>query len=663
MDKHVHSGDAINFLNPVSGYTVAYWQANQTALDAGPNFNIDDTAAHIQVALNGLSADSHISQIVITDNASIVLTAAKLTSDAAALGKLINGDNSPATLTVKDTALHIGNNFATIGTSAQVTSVIISDNGIVTITASQMSNNQNVLGELVNADASAVNVTLKDSAAHIQASGILDVASAHLSTITSIVVSNSAVMTLTAGQIANDAAALAEVTNNNGNPVTFKVSDTGANIGANLDALQANTQITTITDSDNSAINLTIAQFSSDAGALGKIVNANAGTVSFHVGDTAANISSDFDSLNNSSNVTKITVTDSATNEVTITASQAANDTAALNELFKADGTTAAKVEVSDTAANISAALGALNSNAHVDKIVITDSSNPLTLTAGQVVSDTTALSEIQGSYSIAVTDTAANITANLNALQSNSHVTTITVSNNAEITVSIAQLTSDSTVIGELHNQDASAVHVIVSDTAANIGAAIDSLNSNTLVDKIIVNNSGGNEVTITVAQAAADTTVLGELYQSYGILINSVAVSDTAANIQAAFDALNGNAHVDKIIVSNSASAEVTISVSQAATDTTALRHLVQQNGQAVFVAVSDTASAISGAFDALNTNTHVDKIIVSDSSEVTISGCTGCLRYGGAGRVVPGRRHDGGACRGRRHSGEHLRLRSMP
>ena len=212
-----------------NNYTVAFWEANQSTLDAGPNFNIDDSAANIQAALNALNGDAHISQIIIADNGPITLNVAKLTTDATALSKLINQDSSPAQLTVRDTAAHIGNSFATIGASSQVTSVVISDNAVVTLTASQVSNNQQVLGELVNANATAAQVTLKDSAAHIQTDGTLDIVEAHLSTITSIVVSNSAIMTLTASQIANDAGALAIVTNNNSGPVSFRVSDTGAN--------------------------------------------------------------------------------------------------------------------------------------------------------------------------------------------------------------------------------------------------------------------------------------------------------------------------------------------------------------------------------------------------------------------------------------------------
>jgi hypothetical protein len=613
-----------------NNYTVAFWEANQSTLDAGPNFNIDDSAANIQAALNALNGDDHISQIIIADNAAVSLNVAKLTSDATALSKLINQDNSAAQLTVRDTAAHIGGGFATIGASSQVTSVVISDNSVVTLTASQMTNNQAVLGELANANATAVNVTLKDTAVHIAAGTTLDVVEAHLSTITSIVVSNSFAMTLTASQIANDGGALALVTNNNGNDVSFKVADTGANIGTNLNALQANGQITVITDTDNSAINLSIAQFTSDATALSKIVNADSSSVSFHVSDTAANITSNLDALSANVHVTQIIVTNSAGHEVNVTVAQITSDSAALAELFNSDGTTHANVNVIDTSANISAALDALNSNTQVNSIAV----NPLValnLTASQVANDTTALGEItNGGYTIHVSDTAAHITANLNALQANSHVNQIVVSDNNEITVSVTQLTTDATAIGELSNQNASTVHVIVADTAGTIAAQIGALNGNTLVNKIVVTDSATNEVTITAAQAAADSTVLGELFLANGTTPAHVAVLDNAANISGAFDALNANSHVDKIIVNNSPS-EVTISVAQAAADSTALGELFQSNGTTpAHVAVNDTAANISAAFDALNANTHVDKIIVNDGpvhapitlNEVTIS-----------------------------------------
>ncbi len=91
-----------------------------------------------------------------------------------------------------------------------------------------------------------------------------------------------------------------------------------------------------------------------------------------------------------------------------------------------------------------------------------------------------------------------------------------------------------------------------------------------------------------------------LGELFLADGTTAAHVAVSDTASAISGAFDALNANTHVDKIIVSDAN--EVTISVAQAASDTVALGELFLTGGTTpAHVAVSDTASAISGAFDA--------------------------------------------------------------
>jgi PII-like signaling protein len=608
-------------------YTVAFWQANQSSLDSGPPFNINDNAANIGAALNALNGDTNISSIIISDNAAITLVVARLTSDAAAISKLVNQDASPVQLTVNDTGAHIANGFATIGTNPLVTVVKISDNAALTLTASQVTSNLGTLNEIVNANATTASIIVKDTAVHLASA--LDTLETHLANtnadITSIVVSNSFVLTLTAAQIANDGAALALISNNNSNPVTFKVADTAAQITAHLDALQANTQITQITDTDNAAITVSVAQITADATALGKVVNANASALTLIVNDTASAIQAAFNSLNGNSEITKIVVNDSSSNEVTITVAQSISDAQALAHLFKADGTTPAKVEVSDTSAHISASFDSLNGNTHVDKIVITDSATPLALSAVQVATDTTALGEIQGSYTIHVTDTAAHITANLNALQSNGHVTQVLVSDNQEITVSVAQLTSDATVIGELQNANTSTVHVIVADTAAAIALALNALNSNALVNKLVVSDSATHEVTITANMATNDTTALNELFKANGTTPATVAVFDSAANIGSHLDALNGNSHVDKVIVSDSATNEVTMNVARSQSDTTLQNELFNSNGTTpAHIAVNDTAAHIAGGFDSLAANSHVNKIVVSDSStnEVTIT-----------------------------------------
>jgi hypothetical protein len=617
-------------LDDLNSYTVAFWQANQSTLDQGPPFNIADTATNIGNALNALNGDTDISQIIITDNTAISLNVARLTSDATAISKLVNQDSSPVQLTVNDTAAHIGNGYATIGTNPLVTVVKISDNSPVTVTASQFTSNLNVVSELVNANSTAAQIIVKDTAVHIaSALDTIETYVVHITTasafVSSIVVSNSFALTLTAAQVANDGDALAIVVNNNGNPVTFKVADTAANITSHLDALQANGQITQITDTDNAAITVTVAQITADATALGKVVNANASPLTLIVNDTAAHIQAAFNGLSGNSEITKIVVSDSATNEVTITVAQSISDSQALSHLYQADGTTAAHVKVSDTSANISASFDALNGNTHVDKIVITDSATPLALNAVQVATDTTALGEIQGSYSIHVTDTALHVGANLNALQSNGHVTQIVVSDNAEITVSVAQLSSDATVIGELQNANASTVHVIVADTAAAIALALNALNGNALVNKLVVSDSATHEVTITANMATNDTTALNELFKADGTTPATVAVFDSAANIGSHLDALNGNSHVDKVIVSDSATNEVTMNVARSQSDTTLQNELFNANGTTpAHIAVNDTAAHIAGGFDSLAGNTHVNKIIVSDSAtqEVTIT-----------------------------------------
>ncbi len=107
--------------------------------------------------------------------------------------------------------------------------------------------------------------------------------------------------------------------------------------------------------------------------------------------DTAANISAAFDGLSGNAQVSAIVVSDSATHEVSVTVAQLTSDAAGLAELFQANGTTPATVTVTDTAANISAAIATLDSSAQVNAIVISDNA-PLVLNAGQVVADPTAL-------------------------------------------------------------------------------------------------------------------------------------------------------------------------------------------------------------------------------------------------------------------------------
>ena len=88
----------------------------------------------------------------------------------------------------------------------------------------------------------------------------------------------------------------------------------------------------------------------------------------------------------------------------------------------------AGTIAIADTAANVSANINALNADAQVTAITLTGTGKPtLALTVAQALNDTNALGAItNGSYAIAVTDTPANVAANFDALNADTHVTSI---------------------------------------------------------------------------------------------------------------------------------------------------------------------------------------------------------------------------------------------
>ena len=75
--------------------------------------------------------------------------------------------------------------------------------------------------------------------------------------------------------------------------------------------------------------------------------------------------------------------------------------------------------DVSDLAAKVAANFDALNADANVNSILLIDFTAPtLSLDAAQALGDTTALSKIASPYTIAIADTAANVDANLAAIR-----------------------------------------------------------------------------------------------------------------------------------------------------------------------------------------------------------------------------------------------------
>ena len=110
---------------------------------------------------------------------------------------------------------------------------------------------------------------------------------------------------------------------------------------------------------------------------------------------------------------------------------------------------------------------------------------------------------------------------------------------------------------------------NIAIADTAANVSANIGALNGDADVTSISLTGTGTPTLALTVAQALDDTHALGAITNaSYAI-----AVTDTAANISANFDALNADTHVTSIAPSGSGTQTLTLTLTQALNDTRAL------------------------------------------------------------------------------------------
>ena len=170
---------------------------------------------------------------------------------------------------------------------------------------------------------------------------------------------------------------------------------------------------------------------------------------------------------------------------------------------------------ITDIAADVSAALNQLD-DPNIHSITISDN-EPIALTVAQLAGDATAIGKLQNAkgtpYQLAVSDTEADITAALNGLNG-SNIASITVSDNAPIGVDIAQLTSDATAISKLQNSDGAPYQLAVTDTGANISANLAAID--TLIEEARVSS-------------LTTTNLTGQAYSSYEQLYNDGVFSGT--------------------------------------------------------------------------------------------------------------------------------------
>src|SRR5208337_2759401 len=183
------------------------------------------------------------------------------------------------------------------------------------------------------------------------------------------------------------------------------------------------------------------------------------------IADTTSNVSASFDRLNADPNVASITLSAAGTPTLSLSVAQALNDTHALSAITNASYA----IAVAETAANISANIDALNANSHLASVTLTNAGTPtLTLTVAEALNGTADLAKIKSNYTITVSDTAGNI-ENLTSAQIASlgslHVSRLSASD-ARVVLTVAQ------AVGLENNSipvpAASGLGVSVSDTAA---------------------------------------------------------------------------------------------------------------------------------------------------------------------------------------------------
>ena len=681
----------------VNGVTVA----NLSGVLTNPHVQsvvISDTASNIAAALDTLQSDAaKISGITLTDGGTPTLTvsATQLASDTGVLSLItstynltvsgINTGNLSSVLgnphvqsvVVSDTASNIAAALDTLQSdAAKISSITLTDGSTPTLalSATQLANDTTILakisgsynlsvggavtvasltGVLGNNHVVLLPVAIADNASNVALS--LDVLTSHATTITSITLTDGGTPTLaiTALQLSNDNNLLSKIASayslsvsgvstanltsvlSNNHVSSCSVSDKASNIAALLDTLQsdvAKISSITLTNTGTPSLAISATQLTNDANALAFIkgnyglsvkgvnaanlvlVLANSHVLQIAVTDTASNVVTILDNLqSHSSKISSITLTDSGTPTLTITALQLTNDAKILAKISGAYNVSVTgpvtvasllnvsanshilPVAVTDTASNVAAKMNTLQADfAKITGITLTDGGTPtLAITALQLSNDSNLLSKIASAYSLSVSGVA---TANLTSVLSNNHVSscslsdkanniaamldtlqgdaskisgiTLTNGNTPTLAVSTLQLTNDSNIMSKIvshYNLSVSGVttanlatvlanahvaSVALTDSANNVNAMLVTLQTDAAkISSITLTDGGTPTLTMSAAQLASDANLLAKISGTYD-------VSVTGAVTVASLGGILANSHVLPVAVADIAS-----------------------------------------------------------------------------------------------------------
>jgi hypothetical protein len=564
---------------------------------------ISDTSANIAKNLDALGKlANNINQITQSDPSVVMdVTASQQSKLGTLFGKFstnyqlnvsgvtasaaagLSANSHVATLTVSDTSSNITTQLNALQGKDKITSIIPTTRSTaINVTAAQMTSHADVLGKINGAYALSVS-----QATAAQAAGY-----------------------------ASDARVK-----------SVSILDTAAGVSAKLDDLRAlGLRLKEIRSSDAAVFQVTADQVQTDALVIGKIyrgfqlsvLNASMGqaqalskdtkVISIDVADTAANLSSNLELLGKlGSHLHSVHVTDTA-NPLSMTSAQFGVYADVLAKIQAGDAYTVSvkeasveeaqtllgnakvsAISVSDTSKSIAGSLHALNQNTKVASIYQTGKTSALAVTVGQLTTDATALSKLQGNYNLDVSGVTAATALQL--ATSNSRITNLSVSDTAaQITAKLDDLAALGKRLGSVTQSDSStALRLSVGQWSSQIG--------------VLAKITGGYSVALTGVSAAKAQSLASDSR------VKSVAVSDTAQAISAQLDSLHTlGAQLESISRTDADAVKLT------ATQYDNYGTTIDKLSAGYSLAVRDVAASRIGAVAA---NTKVSSVAVSDSS----------------------------------------------
>ncbi|WP_400771508.1 beta strand repeat-containing protein [Methylosinus sporium] len=677
--------------------TLSYPNALTEITNSSYNIQIVDSAGNVVDNASQLLANRHVTAVNVVDSAAnIVARAAALVADAQVTSIEVNDSLGNVLANASAlSALPFGLSVSVVDSAANLADMTQAQAGVLTA---------------INA---AVSINVIDSAANLetltqdQIYALIDNPNLGSVTLTDVGVPT---LHLNALQLSSEAVLLNAVANSS---YAIDITDSAADVAANIDLIRQNANVAsiTLTDGNSPTLDLTVVQALFDQSVLSKITNsgyniqivdnaanvlnqfyapqllANTYIVGAEVVDSAASIISHAVALASDSLVKSVEVSDSIANilanqsalatlpfAISFVIADSAENIAALTPaqinvlvaggyttLTSTDGVVSvsaaqavllnsaglsivgAPVEVSDTAANIAANIDALNADGDIAAVTITDNwwASSLTLTASEVIDDAGIISLVSNrSFAIAVVDSAENVAANINALGTDTLVSAITLTDSGTPTLalSVEKELAASAVLNKITN---TSFAVTISDSAANVATKFDALNQSLLFSSIYLTDAGTPVLTLSAAQATNDFGALAALSNSN----YSITVVDTAANVAAAMDSLNGLAPLGSIVLSDSGTPTLTLTPAQAKNDAGVLAKIISSytlsisgGGAPVSVAdffanqstldvsgniaIADIATNIASAFDALSADANVVSIVFTDNGSPALN-----------------------------------------